>query len=342
MDDCRERSRELEARSAQEDFWNDPDHAKRILQEKAALDRQVRGWEQLQERVSDAALLLELGVSEDDTETLREVEASLPGLQEQVRSMEVRQMLSEEGDELSAVLEIHSGAGGKDAADWADMLKRMYLRWADRRQYRARIIDEQETEEGGISHTTIEVEGEYAYGYLKGEIGVHRLVRISPFDSNARRHTAFASVAAYPAVDENIEVEIRDADLRVDTFRSSGAGGQHVNTTDSAVRITHEPTQTVVVCRSERSQHKNRAQAMKILRARLYQQELERRRAEADAAHAEKKKIEWGSQIRNYVLHPYRQVKDVRTGMEMGDVDRFLDGDITHFMEAFLVQQADS
>jgi peptide chain release factor 2 len=249
-------------------------------------------------------------------------------------------MMSEEGDELGAVVDINSGAGGTDAADWAEMLKRMYLRWCDRRHLKATVVDEQPAEEAGISHCTIEVEGAFAYGYLKAEIGVHRLVRISPFDANSRRHTAFSSVAVYPSVDDDIEIDINENDLRIDTFRSTGAGGQHVNTTDSAVRITHVPTNTVVVCRSERSQHKNKHTAMKLLRSRLYQMELDRRREAADQEHARRRPIEWGSQIRSYVLQPYRLVKDLRTGMEMGDVDRFLDGDITAFMEAFLVQRA--
>ena len=250
-------------------------------------------------------------------------------------------MLGEEGDEASALMEINPGAGGKDAADWAEMLKRMYLRWADRQGHKARIVDEQLAEEGGITSCTLAIDGSFAYGYLKAEIGVHRLVRISPFDSAARRHTAFASVAVFPAADDDIEIDLNESDLHIDTFRSSGAGGQHVNTTDSAVRITHLPTNTAVVCRSERSQHKNKAQALKLLKAKLYQAEIERRREEAEREHSQKLRIEWGSQIRNYVLHPYRLVKDTRTESETGNVDRFLDGDITSFMEAWLIRRAD-
>jgi len=264
----------------------------------------------------------------------------LVGLEPTVRGLEVQRLLSDEADEAGAVLEINSGAGGTDAADWADMLKRMYLRWCDRMGFKAHIVDEQPNEDAGIKSCTIEIEGDYAYGYLKSEIGVHRLVRISPFDANARRQTAFASVGAYPDIDDDIEVKIDDKDLEIQTMRSGGAGGQHVNMTDSAVRIIHHPSGIVVKCQQERSQLKNKATAMKMLRARLYQQEIERRQALVDAANSQKKKIEWGSQIRSYVLQPYRMVKDVRTLMQTGDTDRFLDGDIQPFMEAWLAARA--
>ncbi len=334
------RIQELETIAGEESFWRDPTAAQRLMKEKADLERVVQAWQEQDEAVSDSEVLLELAVDEDDEDTLKEVEQALPGLEESLRGLEMRRILSGSSDRSSAIMEINSGAGGKDAADWADMLKRMYLRWADRMGFKVRVMDEQQQEEGGISHCTMQVEGEYAYGYLQSEIGVHRLVRISPFDKDARRHTAFASVGAIPAIDDDIEVDVAESDLRIDTFRSSGAGGQHVNTTDSAVRITHLPTNTVVVCRSERSQHKNKSQALKLLRAKLHEAEEQRRRAEAESMHQEKKRIEWGSQIRSYVLQPYRLVKDVRTGMEMGNVDRFLDGDIISFMEAWLVHQA--
>ena len=252
-----------------------------------------------------------------------------------------QRLLGEEGDDASAILEINSGAGGTDASDWAEMLKRMYLRWAERRGYKASLVDEQAHDEAGIKHCAITIDGPFAYGYLKAEIGVHRLVRISPFDANARRHTAFASVAVYPDIEDSIEVDINPSDLRIDTYRASGAGGQHVNTTDSAVRITHAPTGIVVTCQNERSQHKNKASAMKMLKARIYQHELQKRQETANEQRASQKKIEWGSQIRNYVLHPYRLVKDARTGEETGDVDGFLDGDVSHFMEAWLGMRAD-
>ena len=294
----------------------------------------------LERSLSDAETMLQLADELDDPGAEREAAEMVRALEPAVRSLEVRRLLGEEGDEACAVLEINAGAGGTDASDWADMLKRMYLRWADRMGFKCTLVDEQLHEEAGIRSCTIEVEGDYAYGYLKGEIGVHRLVRISPFDANARRHTAFASVGAYPDVDDSIEVVIDDKDLEIQTMRSGGAGGQHVNMTDSAVRITHVPSGIVVKCQNERSQHKNKATAMKMLRARLYQRELERRQALVDAQNATKKKIEWGSQIRSYVLQPYRMVKDLRTRMETGDTDRFLDGDITPFMETYLAGRA--
>ena len=254
--------------------------------------------------------------------------------------LEIRRLLGEKHDGRGAILEVNSGAGGTDASDWAEMLKRMYLRWADSRGFKSTLVDEQHHDEAGIKSCTIEIKGDYAYGYLKAEIGVHRLVRISPFDAAARRHTAFASVSAYPDIDDTIQIDINPSDLRIDTYRASGAGGQHVNTTDSAVRITHLPTNIVVTCQNERSQHKNKATAMKMLRTKLYQHEEEKRQAEVDTANADKKRIEWGSQIRSYVLNPYRLVKDSRTGFEIGNADRVLDGDLDGFMEAWLAQRA--
>jgi peptide chain release factor 2 len=330
----------MDEESQKEDFWTRPTVARDLLKHKADQERVIASWRQLSMDLEENEVLLELAISEDDEATSREADLMSKGLEKSVREAEMRRMMSEEGDHLGAVVDINSGAGGTDAADWADMLKRMYLRWCDRMNFKGTVVDEQPAEEAGISHVTLEIEGAYAYGYMKSEIGVHRLVRISPFDSNARRHTAFASVAVYPSVDDDIEIDVKDSDLRIDTFRSTGAGGQHVNTTDSAVRITHVPTNTVVVCRSERSQHKNRHLAMKVLRSRLYQAEMEKRRIAMEQQHQGRMPIEWGSQIRSYVLQPYRMVKDLRTDMEMGDVDRFLDGDITAFMEAFLVRRA--
>jgi len=248
------------------------------------------------------------------------------------------QILNEPDDLRNAIVSLHPGAGGTEAQDWAEMLLRLYLRWADRRGYRTEILEYQPGEEAGVKSVTFMVEGEYAYGYLKAEAGIHRLVRISPFDANSRRHTSFASVFVYPEIDEDIKVEIDEEDLRVDTYRSSGAGGQHVNKTDSAVRITHLPTGIVVACQNERSQHKNRAMAMKILRSRLYELELQKQQEKMEKFHKTKKEIAWGSQIRSYVLHPYRMVKDHRTGIEMGDADRVLDGDIDRFIQAYLLQ----
>ena len=257
-------------------------------------------------------------------------------VEEELGKLELQLKLSGEHDDKSALVLIHSGAGGTDSQDWAEMLLRMYLRWAEREGYEVELMDRQDGEEAGLKSATFAVRGEYAFGYLKGENGVHRLVRISPFDANARRQTSFASLYVYPEIDDEIEIDVDDKDLRVDTFRSSGAGGQHVNKTESAIRITHLPTGIVVSCQNERSQHKNRATAMKVLKTRLYDLEL-RKREEAQAkVDSEKKDIAWGSQIRSYVLHPYRMVKDHRTGVEVGDADRVLDGDLGPFLEGFL------
>jgi peptide chain release factor 2 len=322
------------------DFWNDPAQSKEVLKKKASIARRVGGFERLAGSHEDAELLLELGLEEDDQDSLDEAAEVLAALEPKVSQFELEQMLGEEADCSDAILEINSGAGGTDASDWAEMLKRMYIGWAERMGFKVSIADEAAHEEAGIKSCVLEISGEYAYGYLKAEIGVHRLVRISPFDSSSRRHTAFASVHAYPQVDDDIEIEIVESDLRIDTYRASGAGGQHVNTTDSAVRITHNPTGLVVTCQNERSQHKNKSRAMKMLKAKLYQHELQLRQAEVDTLNSEKKKIEWGSQIRSYVLHPYRMVKDLRTKVEMGDTDKVLSGDLVGFMEAWLVQRS--
>ncbi len=255
--------------------------------------------------------------------------------------IELSQILGDPDDRRSAIVSLHPGAGGTEAQDWAEMLLRMYLRWADRRGFRKEILEYQPGEEAGVKSVTFTVEGEYAYGYLKAEAGIHRLVRISPFDANSRRHTSFASVFVYPEIDETIKVEVNEADLRVDTYRASGAGGQHVNKTDSAVRITHIPTNIVVACQNERSQHKNRAMAMKILRSRLYELEIEKQKEKMETFHKTKKDIAWGSQIRSYVLHPYRMVKDHRTDIEVGNADGVLDGDIDQFIQAYLLQASE-
>lgn len=315
-----------------------------MVRKKAALERVVKSWQALDSGLEDVDTSLELAAESEAGEAAEMLEMATEAILEVergTRELEVQRLLSNEGDDNSAILEINSGAGGTDASDWAEMLKRMYLRWAERKGYKVKLVEEQPHDEAGIKSCTIEIDGPYAYGYLKAEIGVHRLVRISPFDAAARRHTAFASVAAYPDIDDSIEVDINPADLRIDTYRSSGAGGQHVNTTDSAVRIVHNPTGITVACQNERSQHKNKATAMKMLRSRLYQYELEKRQAEIDEANSQKKKIEWGSQIRNYVLQPYRMVKDQRTGVENTNTDKVLDGDLDLFIEAWLAQQAD-
>jgi peptide chain release factor 2 len=312
------------------------------MKEKGGLESVIKMFDTLVEAVEEGETLYDMGEEEGDVETRDEGEQFLRKLGPKIREVEIQQMLSEPMDANDALLEINSGAGGTDASDWAAMLKRMYLGWASARGFKVSVLDEQAHEDAGIKHVQIEVKGPYAYGYLKAEIGVHRLVRISPFDSAARRHTAFASVDCTPDLDDDIEVDVKESDCRIDTYRSSGAGGQHVNTTDSAVRITHIPTGIVAACQAERSQHKNRAKAWKMLRARLYQHELEKRQAELDAKNAEKKSIEWGSQIRSYVLHPYRMVKDLRTGVESGNTDKVLAGDLDTFMEAWLVQRSGS
>lgn len=331
---------ELEEKAAVPEFWNDQGRARQVMAEKSSMERKVREFESLESALDDADTLLQLGEEEGDDATLAEGVRAIDALGLRMRELEVRSLLSDEADENDAVLEINAGAGGTDAADWADMLKRMYLRWADRNGFKAVIADEQPHEDAGIKSCAIQIKGPYAFGYLKSEIGVHRLVRISPFDANARRHTAFASVAAYPDLPDDIEIDIKDTDLRIDVFRAGGPGGQGVNTTDSAVRITHNPSGIVVVCRNERSQHKNKSTAMKVLRAKLYSLEMEKRQAAQAAQDAQKKKIEWGSQIRSYVLQPYQLVKDNRTGEQTGDTTAVLDGDIVPFMEAWLAQRA--
>ncbi len=304
------------------------------------LDKDRAIFMNLTELLEEGETLMELAEEEHDTELIQEARDTFKSLASALDKAEIRSLLGEEADPNNAILEINSGAGGTDASDWAEMIKRMYLHWCTSQGYKTTILEEHPHEEAGIKSCVIEVQGPYAYGYLKSEIGVHRLVRISPFDSNARRHTAFASVNITPEIDDSIEIDIVDSDLRIDTYRASGAGGQHVNTTDSAVRITHLPTGIVVSCQNERSQHKNKARALKMLSGKLYQHELEKRQAEADKINAEKKKIEWGSQIRSYVLHPYKLVKDIRTGHESSSVDKVLDGQLSPFMEAWLSLRA--
>jgi len=274
---------------------------------------------------------------EGDESILEEIKRDIDSIETSVRESELKMMLGSEEDSRNAILTIHSGAGGTEAQDWSQMLLRMYLRWAERRGYKTDIIDFQPGDEAGVKSVTFTINGDYAYGYSKAEVGIHRLVRISPFDTGKRRHTSFASVFVYPEVDNNADIDIDEKDLRVDTYRSSGAGGQHVNKTDSAVRITHIPTGIVVQCQNERSQHKNKAMALKVLKSRLYEIKLREQREKKDELNKTKKQIAWGSQIRSYVLHPYRMIKDHRTNLEVGNVDRVLDGDIDSFIEAYLI-----
>ena len=315
-------------------FWDDPEAAKAVAARFSRVQGRIELLDGLRERLSDSEELLEL--AEEDGDLLPEVEEELRRVERVLDEQEVARLFAGEYDEGDAILTINSGAGGVDSQDWAEMLARMYRRWAERRSFGLEVIEYTEGEEAGIKSATFTVSGEYAFGLLSAERGVHRLVRISPFDAGARRHTSFASVAVAPVLGEAVEVEIEEKDLKVDTYRASGAGGQHVNKTDSAVRITHLPTGIVAQCQNERSQHQNREVAMRVLRARLFELEREKREQEIAAQSGEKADIEWGSQIRSYVLHPYKLVKDHRTGEETANVDRVLDGDLDAFVYAYL------
>ncbi len=323
---------------AHPDLWKDPDKAQVLFRERSELEESLSALDSLTRKIEDQGLLLRLAAEEEDPTILPEVAEAVVGLEQEISSWELQLLLGGEHDQGNAILSINAGAGGTESQDWAQMLLRMYLRWAEDRKYKAQVIDIQPGEEAGIKSATVTMSGLHAYGYLKSESGVHRLVRISPFDFNKRRHTSFASVFVFPEIDDHIEVEINESDLRIDTFRSSSAGGQHVNVTDSAVRITHIPTGIVVSCQNERSQHKNKAMAMKVLRARLYERYQREQQEKMAEMEAEKKEIGWGSQIRSYVLAPYQLVKDHRTGYETSNVDAVLDGALDPFIEAFLRQ----
>ncbi|MDK2846838.1 MAG: peptide chain release factor 2 [Desulfuromonadales bacterium] len=318
-------------------FWDSGDRSQEVLKERTGLEKLVTAFEESWQELEDIKVLADLGAESEDEATLEEIRELLPELELRVEKMEFTRMLSGEHDACNAIFSVTAGAGGTEAQDWADMLLRMYLRYFEKKGFKAELTDYQPGDEAGIKGATVTVEGDYAYGWLRAEIGIHRLVRISPFDSNARRHTSFCSVFVFPELPDDVEVEINEKDLKVDTYRSSGAGGQHVNKTDSAIRITHMPTGIVVACQNERSQHKNRATAMKQLKARLYELELRKKEEEASAIAGEKMEIGWGSQIRSYVLHPYRMVKDHRTNFETGNTDAVLDGDLDGFIEAFLL-----
>lgn len=325
----------LEAQISEPDFWNDSEKAQKVMAVRSRLEKALQQQTNFETGVSDADVLFEF--AETDADSAKELEALIIKLEKDVTEAEVQSLLSGETDANNAICSLQAGAGGTDAQDFCQMLLRMYLRWSERKGFKVEILDEQPGSEAGIKSTTFRVEGDYAYGLLATEAGVHRLVRISPFNSGGSRETSFASMFVSPEIDENIEVNIEDKDLRVDTYRSSGAGGQHVNVTDSAVRITHIPTNIVVTCQNQRSQIQNRAVAMQVLRSKLYELELEKRRAETADLEASKMDISFGSQIRNYVLHPYRLVKDTRTKFELTDVDAVLDGDIDEFIKEFLL-----
>ena len=333
------RLEELNRAAEDPDLWNNPEQAQAKMQERMRLENAIQTCKTLQSEMDDHVDMIAMGEAEGDSDIVAESEAALADLQSRAERMEVETLLSGEADSNDVYLEVHAGAGGTESQDWASMLLRMYLRWAEKKGYKATIIEQTDGEEAGIKSATIEINGHNAYGWAKTESWVHRLVRISPFDSNARRHTSFASVWCYPVVDDTIAVDVAESDVRIDTFRASGAGGQHVNTTDSAVRITHLETNIVVQCQNQRSQHKNRATAWAMLRARLYELELQKREAEAMANAEQKTEIGWGHQIRSYVLQPYQMVKDLRTGVESGNPSAVLDGALDPFMEAALAQR---
>ena len=327
---------ELEKTLLKPDFWERPEESKHVLKERADLDDIIHAWRQLSAEHEECELLLNMAVEEKDEESLEEVSKQILALRTSLRDMELRELLSEENDPRNAILSVNAGAGGTEAQDWVEMLLRMYLRWCETKNFKVQMVDLQGGDEAGIKSTTLTVAGLNAYGLLKSESGIHRLVRISPFDASGRRHTSFAAVLVFPEVDDRIEVDIKQSDLRVDTYRASGAGGQHVNKTSSAVRITHIPTGIVVQCQNEKSQHRNRDIAMKILRARLYERERRVQQEKLQEIHDNLDDIAWGNQIRSYVMQPYRLVKDHRTGFEKGNVEAVLDGDLDEFIEAYL------
>jgi len=329
---------EIEQMQQDQDFWNDAAHAGKISQEKTKTERILATYTDANDAVADAVEYFEMAKSEKDEETLEMLYDDASSLQERTNALEVQMMLSGEHDGNNAIVSIHPGAGGTESQDWASMLYRMYLRWAERHGFKVEQLDYQAGEEAGIKDVSFIVKGENAYGYLKVENGIHRLVRISPFDSNAKRHTSFSSVMVSPEIDDDIDIVIEDKDIRIDSYRASGAGGQHVNTTDSAIRITHIPTNVIVQCQNDRSQHKNKAAAMKMLKSRLYEYEMAKKQAAIDGV--EKSEIGWGHQIRSYVMQPYQQVKDTRSNIPYTNVDAILDGDIDKLLEGVLIAQA--
>ena len=317
-------------------FWQDKQNSQKIIKEKKLYEDLINSYETSIKNLKDFDELNKLALDEGNLDIQNEVFNNIKDLRELVKQNEIKCFLSNEADSLDCYIEIHAGAGGTESQDWAEMLRRMYLKWSDNKKFRSNLISEHKGDEAGIKSSTIKIEGDYVFGWLKNESGIHRLVRISPFDSGARRHTSFASVWVYPVVNENIDIEILDKDLRVDTYRSSGAGGQHVNTTDSAVRITHLPTKIVVQCQNERSQHKNKETCMNMLKARLYDFEIKKKEKESQSLESSKTEIGWGHQIRSYILQPYRLVKDNRTNFESSNPDKILEGEIDEFLEQSL------
>ncbi|WP_440896326.1 peptide chain release factor 2 [Amphibacillus sp. Q70] len=339
LEEKRTRIAELETEMVDSDFWNDQQKAQKIIDEVNNLKDLVQTFDKHVESLEDLEVSYELVKEEEDQELQQELEQKLTQLTEDLNQFELYMLLSEPYDKSNAILELHPGAGGTESQDWASMLLRMYTRWAEKKNFKLETLNYLPGEEAGVKSVTLLIKGHNAYGYLKAEKGVHRLVRISPFDSSGRRHTSFVSCEVTPEIDDGIDIEIKNEEIKVDTYRASGAGGQHVNTTDSAVRITHIPTNTIVTCQSERSQIKNREQALKMLKSKLYQIEIDRQQAELSEIRGEQKEIGWGSQIRSYVFHPYSMIKDHRTDLEMGNTQSVMDGDLDPFIDAYLRQQ---
>jgi peptide chain release factor 2 len=337
LDEQQKELDQLEKTMSQTDFWQkDQAEISRLSQQRALIREKIEHWQKCYRDTEDAKILAEMACEENDQPTLTEVEQDLSRLEEVVKSFEFQSLLGEADDRRNAIIAINAGAGGTEAQDWVEILLRMYLRWCESKGFKTEVIDYLAGDEAGVKSVTATVEGPYAYGHLKSEHGIHRMVRISPFDATGRRHTSFASVSVLPEVDTDIQIEIEEKDLRVDTYRASGPGGQHVNKTSSAVRITHLPTGIVVQCQNEKSQHRNREMALKVLRARLYELEMQKREQKKQALHQNQKEIAWGSQIRSYVFNPYRMVKDHRSNVEVGNLERVMDGDIDMFIDAYL------